>query len=34
MGALFDQLRVVGGGVLCGAAFMLVALAFSGAFRF
>jgi len=32
MSALFDQLRIIGGGFLCGAAFMLVLLALGGAY--
>jgi hypothetical protein len=31
MHSLVDQLRLIGGGVLCGAAFMVIALFVSGA---
>jgi hypothetical protein len=30
MSTLLDQLRIISGGFLCGAAFMLILLAFSG----
>lgn len=32
MTTLFDQLRIIGGGFLCGAAFMVILLALGGAF--
>jgi|FLYL01.1.fsa_nt_gi hypothetical protein len=31
MGAVIQQLRVVAGGLLCGAAFMVIVLAIAGA---
>lgn len=30
MSTLFDQLRIIGGGFLCGAAFMLILLTLGG----
>jgi hypothetical protein len=32
MSTLFDQLRIVSGGFLCGAAFMIIFLALGGLF--
>jgi hypothetical protein len=32
MATLFDQLRIIGGGFLCGAAFMVILLALGGVF--
>jgi hypothetical protein len=34
MSTLFDRLRIVGGGFLCGAAFMILFLALGGALSF
>ncbi len=34
MSTLFDQLRIVGGGFLCGAGFMVIMLALGGAYSF
>jgi hypothetical protein len=31
---LFDQLRIVGGGFLCGAAFMIIILALGGVYSY
>ncbi len=34
MSALFDQLRIISGGFLCGAACMIILLALGGAYSF
>ncbi len=34
MATIFDQLRILFGGFLCGAAFMMILLTLGGAFSF